>query len=362
MPRKKDVFVIMPFSATATCTEAQWTEIFENVFQPAITACGYSCERAVPSTGSLIASIIDRLKTARVVLADITDRNPNVFYELGVRHSLSKRTIIVSQDTASIPSDLRGYWSIKYGLRPAQVTKFKKDIRKLIRQIEADPHKSDSPVSDYLERENASVSAYAQIENIKKLEALYTELSRNILCLENAPDGALAEGQAVDVSTDCLKLLLHTRYVSVGPDLLRQGYELLRTLEHIRGGHILTIPATTVTEAKALSNGIVAMRELLGQVDYEEPEQISTLVWEPLDTGAFRVSFCSRRGSHEFAVAARDAAVQAILSQNGPLADPPATKPPREQPPKAPVGTKESAKKKLEKKGPQSARRRKKRP
>jgi hypothetical protein len=46
--KEKDVFVIMPFSSTATCTEDQWTEIYENVFKPAIEGA------ASDSTGRLV--------------------------------------------------------------------------------------------------------------------------------------------------------------------------------------------------------------------------------------------------------------------------------------------------------------------
>src|ERR1700754_1453802 len=115
MDGENDVFVVMPFSSTSTCGEAEWTEIYENVFRPAIEECGYSCERAKPMTGSLAKSIVEKLRHSRIVLADITDRNANVFYELGVRHSLSKRTIIVAQGDAHTPSDLLGYWHISYG-------------------------------------------------------------------------------------------------------------------------------------------------------------------------------------------------------------------------------------------------------
>ena len=179
MSSAKDVFVIMPFSATKSHSQAKWTEIFEHVFCPAVEACGYTCERAAPKTGSLIASIVERLREARIVLADITDRNPNVFYELGVRHSLSKRTIIVCQDLNDIPSDLRGYWSLQYGLLPGEVARFREEVGRLIYEITRSPDKSDSPVSDFLERENLSVSSYVQAENIKKLGALYTEPQLN---------------------------------------------------------------------------------------------------------------------------------------------------------------------------------------
>ena len=108
---KRNSYIIMPFSSTTSCSEQIWTEIYEEVFKPALIDNGYSCERSQPETGSLIRSILKKIQDSFIVIADITDRNANVFYELGVRHSLSKRTIIVAQEAKHIPSDLQGYWS-----------------------------------------------------------------------------------------------------------------------------------------------------------------------------------------------------------------------------------------------------------
>ena len=95
MPRT--CFVIMPFSATDSCTEEQWTEIFEEVFKPCIEGAGldYECKRSQATRGNLIAAIVRDLNDSYVVIADLTDRNSNVFYELGVRHSLKNRTIML---------------------------------------------------------------------------------------------------------------------------------------------------------------------------------------------------------------------------------------------------------------------------
>src|SRR6478736_3924231 len=110
MAVKKDAFVIMPFSATKSCSQEDWLDIYVNVLKPAIESAGYTCERAEVTTGSLIKSIVERLRNAKLVVADMTDHNPNVFYELGVRHALSRRTIMIAQGALHIPSDLRGYW------------------------------------------------------------------------------------------------------------------------------------------------------------------------------------------------------------------------------------------------------------
>src|ERR1700683_2687922 len=81
MAPQKIGFVIMPFSPTKS--EDNWTEVFSEVFQPALTECGYTCTRAEVTTGSLITSIVERLIEADIVIVDATDRNANVFYELG---------------------------------------------------------------------------------------------------------------------------------------------------------------------------------------------------------------------------------------------------------------------------------------
>lgn len=92
-----------------------------------------------------------------------------MFYELGVRHSLSKRTIILAQGIQHVPSDLRGYWFIDYGTTLSRAAQFKQEIRRLLTEIEEDPDKSDNPVSDFLARQSLGVYTYVNTENIKKL-------------------------------------------------------------------------------------------------------------------------------------------------------------------------------------------------
>jgi hypothetical protein len=70
------------------------------------------------------------LNQADVVLADLTDMNPNVFYELGVRHTLKNRTILVSQSWDDVPSDLRQYGVIIYNTTPKGVTEYKQNAHR----------------------------------------------------------------------------------------------------------------------------------------------------------------------------------------------------------------------------------------
>jgi len=64
--------------------------------------------------GSIITQIFDSLNSAEVVIADLTDRNANVFYELGVRHTLRDATILIAQRLEDVPFDLRQQAIIVY--------------------------------------------------------------------------------------------------------------------------------------------------------------------------------------------------------------------------------------------------------
>jgi hypothetical protein len=58
-----------------------------------------------------VVSLIDR---SRVVIADCTGRNPNVFYEIGIAHTLGREVILITQNNADIPFDLRHLRYVQY--------------------------------------------------------------------------------------------------------------------------------------------------------------------------------------------------------------------------------------------------------
>jgi hypothetical protein len=280
----KNVYVIMPVSDTSTCTGQEWVDIFHEVFVPAFRDCGYACQRASPSTGNLIKTIITELRTSWLVMADLTDRNANVFYELGVRHALSKRTILVAQDASHIPSDLRGYWWLVYGTKPGEVAAFRKEIVRLVSQVEADPDRSDSPVSDFMEHELVGISGYLGREAIKKLSALFTELTGTINTLRQVGSDVR---YASFLSPTCLDLLLSTLYVDVGVSLLRQCYELRHALHVIRTG--LRYDAGFVEQTRILASEVLRqvddLKSSLTRGEFIEPSEISVMAWTPVPGG-----------------------------------------------------------------------------
>lgn len=90
------------------------------VVKRAAESCELICRRADdiwdnPAVMQDIVSLIDR---SAVVVADCTNKNPNVFYEIGIAHSLGREVIVISQNDADVPFDLKHLRYIKYEATP----------------------------------------------------------------------------------------------------------------------------------------------------------------------------------------------------------------------------------------------------
>lgn len=235
MVKKKLCFVIMPFSSTNRCTSEQWTEIFNNVHKPAVTGSrlGYRCVRSNIRTGAFIKDILMQLNQADVVLADLTDMNPNVFYELGVRHTLRNRTILVSQTMDDVPSDLRQYGVITYETTPNGVVEYKKNLNNLLRDIRDDPDRADNPVSDYLHQKSIVTDPIEAKLIEKKLLALVSECSFNLEVIDNFLEYSNLEKQDVHIRRfrlDALELLTSTYYIYPNEKYIKLANQLLSVL------------------------------------------------------------------------------------------------------------------------------------
>ncbi len=107
--KRETCFVIMPFGGWGD-------DYFEYIYRPAIEAAGLETHRADdlfrPST--IVNDIWAYTKKARLLLADLSGKNPNVFYELGLAHALAKPVILVAESMEEIPFDLRALRVITY--------------------------------------------------------------------------------------------------------------------------------------------------------------------------------------------------------------------------------------------------------
>lgn len=100
--RKGTCFIIMPFGS--------WFDYYyEVIYAPAIKSAGLMPRRAddLYRPSAIVNDIWDLTQNAKVILADLSGKNPNVFYELGLAHAIAKPAILVTEAIDDIPFDLR---------------------------------------------------------------------------------------------------------------------------------------------------------------------------------------------------------------------------------------------------------------
>ena len=92
-------------------------DYYQKVFVPAIEKAGLKAVRAdddMFATGKIVEQIWNGINAAKVLVAELSTRNPNVFYELGLAHALDKPVVLVSSNEQDVPFDLRHIRVIYY--------------------------------------------------------------------------------------------------------------------------------------------------------------------------------------------------------------------------------------------------------
>jgi len=88
---KKSCFVIAPIGQEESETRNRSDLVLKHIIKPAAEECGYKAVRAdeISEPGIITTQVIQRLIDDDLVIADLTERNPNVFYELAIRHAIA---------------------------------------------------------------------------------------------------------------------------------------------------------------------------------------------------------------------------------------------------------------------------------
>src|SRR5436190_2703313 len=95
-------FIVMPF-------DSLFQVQYERVIRPAIEELGLICIRAdeLYSRPQVMADIWKSIRKSRLVIAELTGRNANVFYEIGLAHAIGKPIILLTRNEDDVPFDLK---------------------------------------------------------------------------------------------------------------------------------------------------------------------------------------------------------------------------------------------------------------
>jgi len=113
-PANDECFVVSPIGPEGSSVRRRADNVLNHVIRPAAKEVGLTALRAdeIDAPGSITSQIIQKLLAAKAVVVDLTDRNPNVYYELAVRDSFKLPVVLIAEDGTERASDLLGQRTI----------------------------------------------------------------------------------------------------------------------------------------------------------------------------------------------------------------------------------------------------------
>jgi len=181
-------FVISPIGSTDSEVRRRADNVRDFVIRPALEPLGFQVMRAddVADPGLIMQQIVDTTVTAEVVIADLTGLNPNVLYELAVRHETGRPVITIAESGTSLPFDVNQVRTIFFDhtdLRSVNETK-----QRIIEQLHAATqpgYQQSNPITLAKQLKEWNQSANRELHASAVILSALSELSARLNRLES---------------------------------------------------------------------------------------------------------------------------------------------------------------------------------
>lgn len=119
-----DIFVVMPF-------RPELQPVYEDHIASVSRALGLTVSRGDVffTAHAVMNDIWSAIVSSKIIIADCTGKNPNVFYEIGIAHTVGRPIILVTQNSEDVPFDIKHLRYIHYTLTPRGMKEFEKALR-----------------------------------------------------------------------------------------------------------------------------------------------------------------------------------------------------------------------------------------
>lgn len=228
----KTCFVIAPIGEPDSEIRKRSDQVLKHVIRPAVETCGYSAMRAdeISEPGVITSQVIQHIVDEPLVVADLTGRNPNVFYELAIRHALRKPLVQIIRKDEQIPFDVAGTRTIHVDHRDLDsVEAAKTDIISQVHSLErADAGPIETPISVSLDLQLLRQSENPEQRSLADLLAVISEIRSDMTKIQmriNDPEELLPQ--------DYLRSVMH-RVMRREPPPMPNVHMLKDQLEHLQ--------------------------------------------------------------------------------------------------------------------------------
>lgn len=257
---EKDCFVIAPIGEAESDTRRRSDQILKHVISPALRDCGYRAIRAdqISEPGMITSQVIQRIVDDPLVIADLTERNPNVFYELAIRHAIRKPLVQLIKKGEQIPFDVAGTRTIHVDHHDLDsVEQAKLEICAQVRSLEKNPANLETPISVSLDLQLLRQSDNPEQRSLADVLSVVSELRSTVIGIEKKfdnPEGLLPKE--------------FLRYMMRGPRSEKIVFEMRHMLEELHELAVSDKPLKA-NQRPDYEERIMRMRKMLDMMIHE---------------------------------------------------------------------------------------------
>lgn len=149
---EKICFIISPIGKEGAPDYIHFKKVRRHFIDKVATEKGYKTIRAddISEPGKITSQIIDQLRKADLVIADLSNSNPNVYYELAIRDAVRLPVILIGDNNVEIPFDVRAQRLLKYSIDLDEIEESRNKLAEYIDAVEREEYRVDSPVTEAL--------------------------------------------------------------------------------------------------------------------------------------------------------------------------------------------------------------------
>jgi hypothetical protein len=148
---EKTCFVIMPISDPDGYPVGHFSRVYEYLIRPACKAAGFSSIRGdeVKSTNYIVVDVLQRILNSDLVVCDLSGRNPNVLYELGIRQAFDLPAVLLKDRQTDRIFDIQGLRTVDYD-QSLRIDAVKTDLEQLTAAIKATAQSAGTEVNSLI--------------------------------------------------------------------------------------------------------------------------------------------------------------------------------------------------------------------
>lgn len=176
---KETCFIVTPIGATESSIRKKTDGLIDSVLDPVLRKFGYECVVAhrLSKPGSITKQVIEYLVHSELVIANLTGLNPNVMYELAVRHAVRKHVIVVAEKETQLPFDIASERALFYEDSFAGSNVLTTSLREAIQGLKSIKGPIDNPIYRAVDK-SIMTPSYSDTSEIKEVINKLEELAR----------------------------------------------------------------------------------------------------------------------------------------------------------------------------------------